>query len=70
MYICIANAVVFLQRNCPKWAEHVHSDAASWLSPAGPPALNIQANEIDGDFHLFKRNGTDTWTNAMMLYQA
>merc|ERR1712032_538144 len=49
------------------WA--VYSDAATWLSP-GPPALNtIKVNDVDGDFHLFKRKGKDTWTNAMMFYQ-
>merc|ERR1711948_225406 len=41
-----------------------------WLSP-GPPALNtIKVKDVDGDFHLFKRKGKDTWTNAMMFYQA
>jgi len=54
---------------CPKWA--VFSDVEVELSP-GPPTriTTIKVDDVDGNFHLFKRKKTKTWVNAMMFYQA
>merc|ERR1711979_169598 len=53
---------------CPKWA--VYSDADQWLTPGPAELRTIKVNDVDGDFHLFKRKKEGTWTNAMMFYQA
>ena len=53
---------------CPKW--QVYSDVDTWLSQ-GPPLLKTtKVDDVDGDFHLFKRKTFGTWVNAMMFYQA
>jgi hypothetical protein len=53
---------------CPKW--QVYSDVDTWLSP-GPPELRTKkVDDVDGDFHMFKRKKFGTWVNAMMFYQA
>jgi len=53
---------------CPKWA--VYSDVDTWLTPGPPELRTIKVNDVDNDFHLFKRKKQGTWTNAMMFYQA
>merc|ERR1712217_463521 len=54
---------------CPKWA--VFSDVQEMLSPGPPtPLSTIKVEDVDGDFHLFKRKKTGCWVNAMMHYQA
>merc|ERR1712146_866463 len=53
---------------CPKWQGY--SDVDTWLSQ-GPPLLKTtKVDDVDGDFHLFKRKRFGTWINAMMFYQA
>jgi hypothetical protein len=54
---------------CPKWA--VYSDVETWLS-LGPPTVlkTIKVDDVDGDFHLFKRKKSGSWVNAMLFYQA
>merc|ERR1712217_804793 len=48
----------------------VYSDVDTWLSQ-GPPLLKTtKVDDVDGDFHLFKRKKFGTWINAMMFYQA
>merc|ERR1712050_263266 len=52
----------------PKW--QVDSDVDTWVSQ-GPPLLKTtKVDDVDGDFHLFKRKTFGTWVNAMMFYQA
>merc|ERR1712242_189947 len=53
---------------CPKWA--VYSDADTWLTPGPPELRTTKVNDVEGDFHLFKRKKEGTWVNAMMFYQA
>jgi len=53
---------------CPKWA--VYSDTDTWLTPGPPELRTIKVDDVDGDFHLFKRKKQGTWVNAMMFYQA
>merc|ERR1719411_2583352 len=48
---------------CPKWAVYSDTDADFG-------AKTIKVNDVDNDFHLFKRKKQGTWTNAMMFYQA
>jgi len=50
---------------CPKWA--IFSDVTAELSPG---VSTIKVDDVDGDFHLFKRKKMKTWVNAMMFYQA
>merc|ERR1712050_72809 len=51
----------------PKW--QVYSDVDTWLSQ-GPPLLKTtKVDDVDGDFHLFKRKTFGTWVNAMMFSQ-
>jgi len=53
---------------CPKWA--VYSDVDTWLTPGPPELRTTKVNDVEGDFHLFKRKKEGTWVNAMMFYQA
>jgi len=50
---------------CPKYA--VYSDVEASLSSS---VKTIKVNDVDGNFHLFKRKKSGTWVNAMMFYQA
>merc|ERR1712083_1226499 len=42
------------------------------MGSPGPPTriTTIKVDDVDGNFHLFKRKKTKTWVNAMMFYQA
>jgi len=53
---------------CPKYV--VYSDVDTMLSPGPPEIRTTKVNDVDGDFHLFKRKKIGTWVNAMMFYQA
>jgi len=53
---------------CPKWA--VYSDTDTWLTPGPPELRTTKVNDVDGDFHQYKRKKQGTWVNAMMFYQA
>merc|ERR1711972_1305072 len=53
---------------CPKW--QVYSDVDAWLSQGPPLLTTTKVDDVDGDFHLFKRKTFGTWVNAMMFYQA
>merc|ERR1712218_29358 len=50
---------------CPSWK--VYSDVQVQLSS---DRTTTKLDDVDGNFHLFKRKKAGTWVNAMMFYQA